>query len=57
MKVLDRNTGNTETVVETTSNSYLITRTKLTEFGINCKGWFTKKEFEFKFVVRKLRRH
>jgi len=44
-------TGNIEYVVESTSNSYLVTRTKLKEGGINCKGWFTQKEFDKKFKI------
>lgn len=51
MKVFDLDTGNIEYVVESTSNSHLVTRTKLKDGGINCRGWFTQKEFDKKFKI------
>lgn len=52
MEVLDKRTGKTEQVLDKTSNSFLITQTKLTDAGINCTQWFTDKEFERQFEVK-----
>jgi hypothetical protein len=49
MKVKDKITGKIETVIQTTSNSYLVTQTKLTNKGINCDQWFEEKEFKKRF--------
>jgi hypothetical protein len=49
MKVKDNKTGKDEVVLETTSNSYLVTQTKLTDKGINCSNWFTEAEFKKRF--------
>jgi len=55
-QVTDKTTGKVETVLETTTNSYLVTLSKLTEAGINCSQWFTEKEFNtrFEYDVKKL---
>lgn len=47
--VIDLKTGKIERIVDRTSNSYLVTRTKLTPNGINCTNWFTEDDFKKKF--------
>ena len=49
MKVRDKQTGKIETVIDKTINSFCVTRTKLTEDGINCTQWFTQGDFYKKF--------
>lgn len=53
MKVLDKETGLTETVIDTVSTSisisYLVTQTKRTEDGINCTQWFPDYKFDKRF--------
>jgi len=49
MKVTDTKTKKTETVLETTSSSYLVTQTKLTKKGINCTQWFFEEDFNKRF--------
>jgi hypothetical protein len=49
MKVKDKQTGKIETVIDKTINSFCVTRTKLTEDGINCTQWFTQGDFYKKF--------
>ncbi len=51
MKVKDIKTGKIETVIERTSNSFRVTRTKLTKEGVNCTNWFTQQEFEKSFKI------
>ncbi len=49
MKVRDKQTIKIETVIDKTINSFCVTRTKLTEEGINCTQWFTQGDFYKKF--------
>lgn len=49
MKVKDNITDKIETVIKTTTNSYLVTQTKLTDKGINCDQWFEEREFIKRF--------
>jgi hypothetical protein len=49
MKVKDNITGKIETVIQTTTNSYLVTQTKLTDKGINCDNWFDENTFKKRF--------
>lgn len=49
MKVKDKITGKIETVLEKTSNSYLVTQTKLTDKGVNCDNWFEEGAFKKRF--------
>lgn len=49
MEVIDTVTGKKEVVLETTSNSFLVTQTKLTDKGINCTQWFSDKDFTKRF--------
>lgn len=51
MKVKDKKTGKEEVVLKTTTNSYLVTQTKLTDEGINCDNWFTEKDFKERFEI------
>lgn len=51
MKVKDKITGKIETVFEQTSNSYLVTQTKLTERGVNCTNWFEEGTFKKRFEI------
>lgn len=51
MKVKDTKTGKIEVVKERTTNSYLVTQTKLTERGISCDNWFTEKDFNDRFKI------
>jgi hypothetical protein len=53
MTVKDKTTGKVEVVLDTTTNSYLVTLSKLTEAGINCSQWFTEKEFNTRFEIVK----
>lgn len=39
-KIKDLKTGKDEIVKDKTSNSYLISQTKLTDKGINCDNWY-----------------
>lgn len=48
-KVIDTFTGKTETVVNSTSNSFEVTQSKLTEAGIDCSNWFTAENFKKRF--------
>lgn len=49
MKVKDKITGKIEMVIEKTTNSFLVTQTKLTETGINCYNWFDEMSFKKRF--------
>lgn len=51
MKVKDKQTGKIETVINKTTNSFLVTQTKLTENGINCDNWFTEADFNKRFEI------
>lgn len=51
MIVKDKITGKVEVVLDTTTNSYLVHQSKLTEAGINCSQWFTEKEFNTRFEI------
>jgi hypothetical protein len=53
MTVKDKITGKVEVVLDTTTNSYLVTLSKLTGAGINCSQWFTEKEFNNRFEIVK----
>lgn len=46
MEVIEMIDGVKEKIVELTSNSFLITRTKRSENGINCEQWFTVGDFD-----------
>lgn len=48
--VVDISSSKIESVLQVTSNSYLVTRTKLTDKGINCDNWFERKHFNEKFA-------
>jgi hypothetical protein len=52
-KILDKKSGKTETVLDITSNSILLTQTKLTDKGINCDNWFSilDKDFNKRFEL------
>lgn len=50
-QVKDTDTGMIEKILETTSNSILVTQTKLSIHGINCSNWFIKKDFDNQFIV------
>lgn len=50
-QVKDLDTNKIESVINITTNSILITQTKLTKDGINCSQWFNDKQFEKKFLV------
>ena len=49
MKVKDKETEKIEKVLKKTSNSYLVSQTKLTSKGINCDQWFDEREFKKRF--------
>lgn len=51
MKVKDKQTDKIEILISKTTNSYLITQTKLTEKGINCNNWFTEEVFKKRFEI------
>lgn len=51
-KVRDKQTGKFEKVIDKTENSFNVTRTKLTEDGINCTQWFTVGDFYKKFEIK-----
>lgn len=51
-EVIDMQTGNIETVVNKTSNSFEVTQTKLSAAGINCTQWFEEKEFLKRFILK-----
>jgi hypothetical protein len=51
MTVKDKKTNKIETIVDKTSNSYLITQSKLTDKGINCSNWFTDRDFKDRFII------
>ena len=53
MNILDKETGKIEKILNRTSNSYLITQTKLTSDGINCDHWFTERAFLERFHTLK----
>lgn len=48
-EVIDKQTKKVEKVLNKTTNSFLVTRTKVSEQGINCDQWFTEKDFKDKF--------
>lgn len=48
-EVVDKKTKFVEKVLDKTTNSFLVTRTKVSEHGINCDQWFTEKDFKDKF--------
>lgn len=48
-KVIDLETNKTEKVLNETDSSVLVTRSKLSDMGINCTNWFTKIDFDKKF--------
>ena len=47
--VIDKKTGLVEKLIKKTANSYLVTRTKLTEHGVTCDNWFTTKDLHDNF--------
>lgn len=49
MKIKDKKTGKIEIVINKTSNSFEVTRSKLTEAGVNCTNWFTERDFKDQF--------
>lgn len=51
MKVKDKETSKIETVINKTTNTYLVTQTKITKKGINCDNWFTEKDFKDRFEI------
>lgn len=51
MKVIDRNTDKIEEVIERTSNSFLVTRHKTSDAGIDCTNWFDEQGFNKTFIV------
>lgn len=51
MKVKDKQTGKIEIVINKTTNSYLVTQTKLTNNGISCDNWFTETDFNKRFQI------
>jgi hypothetical protein len=51
MKVTELSDGVKETILELTSSSFLITRTKRGKDGINCKQWFTIQDFDKEFKI------
>lgn len=53
--VLDTKTGKIEKIIERTSNSLLITQTKVTDKGINCTNWYNMDDRNFKdrFIINK----
>lgn len=50
-KVRDIETGKIEIIKDATDSSVLITRTKLSEAGINCDNWFEKQKFYKSFEI------
>lgn len=53
MNVIDKHTGKVDRILKKTTNSYLVTRTKLTENGISCSNWFTIRDFNDNFFTLK----
>ena len=51
MIVVELNDGKTEQILEITSNSVLITRTKRSKKGINCNHWFKIEDFDKEFKI------
>jgi hypothetical protein len=45
IQVKDLKTGKVETILKSTTNSHLVTRTKLTDKGISCDNWFDQSYF------------
>lgn len=48
---VDADTGKAEKVLEVTSSSVLVTRSKLSEKGIDCVNWFSINDFNKKFIL------
>jgi hypothetical protein len=51
MKVTELSDGVKETILELTSSSVLITRTKRSKDGIYCNGWFRIEDFDKEFKI------
>ncbi len=50
---IDTYTGKVETLLDKTSNSYLMTQTKLTDKGVDCTHWFNQRDFTERFKEAK----
>lgn len=50
--VIDKKTKKVEKVLDRTKNSFLVTRTKISDRGINCDQWFTDGDFKKRFSLK-----